>query len=561
MSFIDAVTSDEPNFLFDDPSTLFAHDDVAPTLPDDDGGSFFGSDAALQQAQSFSEFSDRAWSAVDGIRNDPSEPAWTRDLASLSQPFMAVGLGALGAANDLATVIRDPSLLAEPLLHPIDTMHHVGQGIGDFFSMSNPFRQGQSLLTNFADPGLAGVRVAGEMGRLSSLAGDVGRSFASGAGDSLGRLHDQGRLFPSFGSFGGGTNLLMPNFDSTFYAVDPKSTILMLGATGSYASPLVDAFRHAGHEGSVLGLSRGTVPEPLQIPGMQYLSYADATGLGEDFLRGKYGDDFAQASYRDLGADFLRDNNVGVILNLANRATPNFGEALDTNVAFRQHFIEEAGKSGLDIVAPILSSHSVWADGVGLNESSPLNGKSPYSITTAMSERLTGYRSDALAIPVVRIPTTLGWAPQLRSDGMIQPHVWAEEAARNNGEVTIFDRPQSMRPYGDNIAIADQIARISLFPDPSVVNDTYVLGQRGGGAMRTQDVTDMLGEIAAEEGQPFHVNWSTERPPVGGFRNLTVDTSKYFDIFGGPSVGVRDSLGDVYRFFLNGTTPPNGGRR
>lgn len=164
--------------------------------------SFFGRNAALQQAQAFDGFSDSAWNAVDSLRADRSLPGPVRDLVSLSQPFMAVGLGALGLANDVATVVRDPSLLAEPFLQPAAAAASVKNGIVDFFSDPNPFHQTQHLVTNVADPALAGVHVAGELGQLGRASLNTARAFAADVGDSMTRLYDKGALEPSNLGFG-----------------------------------------------------------------------------------------------------------------------------------------------------------------------------------------------------------------------------------------------------------------------------------------------------------------------------------------------------------------------
>lgn len=213
MSLIDSVSS----YLGFDSIAL---DDGANPGAVGSGTSFFGREAALAQAQAFSNFSDRAWGTIDGIRSDASLPHEVRDIASLSQPFMAVGLGALGLANDVATVVRDPSLLVEPLLDPGAAAKQVGQGISDFFSNPNPFRQSQSLITNFADPAMAGVHVAGELGRLSTGALDMSKSFAHGVGESMTRLYDKGQLH-AFDSFMPGSSALFPSFSSALYAVPP----------------------------------------------------------------------------------------------------------------------------------------------------------------------------------------------------------------------------------------------------------------------------------------------------------------------------------------------------
>lgn len=253
MSTINAPGAD---YLFDSASSLFSFDDAPPPssqltpqsldlssslqfsgVPEqvetgplpmlDESGSFFGREAALEQSNWFSHFSDRAWDASDAIRADTGQPGWLRDAVSLTQPVLAVGLGTLGLANDVAVAIKDPSLLAEPLRHPLDTFEHAKQGIGDFFSATNPFRQAQTLITNFADPAMAGVHVAGQMGRLGRTANDLGTALATDTGRALTRLYDEGALTQPLRSFGpkglwGSASLLLPDFAAPLYAAPPR---------------------------------------------------------------------------------------------------------------------------------------------------------------------------------------------------------------------------------------------------------------------------------------------------------------------------------------------------
>ncbi len=209
-------------------------------------GSLFGRDAAMEQAQWFSHLSDRAWNAADAIRSDPSQPNSVRDLVSLSQPFMAVGLGALGMVNDLATLVKDPSLLVEPLMHPADTAKAVGKGLIDFIANPNPFRQGQTMLTNFADPGMLGAHLAVSSSRLGSAASglissaaDVDKSWRADLARSFGNVLDGGSFLP--GDAGKGAGLLFPSFKTSLYAVPPKVNGLELQRLETTAADIIAA--------------------------------------------------------------------------------------------------------------------------------------------------------------------------------------------------------------------------------------------------------------------------------------------------------------------------------
>ncbi len=240
---------------------------------------FFGREAALLQSHAFGAFNSRAWDAVDGIRADPGQPGWVRDIVSLSQPLMAVGLGALGLANDVATAIKDPSLIAEPLLHPIDSAVAVQDGIADFFRNPNPFRQGQALITNFADPAMAGVHVAAELGRLSHATADFGKTFASEAGQALRHRYADGSPM-SLGSLAPrglnqGADLLFPNFNIAFDAI-PRSK-------NGYDSRLVTSLPLVSRDEFGAKLGQGTRKEVYEF-GDLAIGVARKPGFNSELL-------------------------------------------------------------------------------------------------------------------------------------------------------------------------------------------------------------------------------------------------------------------------------------
>lgn len=243
--------------------------------------SFFGAEAARMQAQTFTDFSDRAWGAVSAICADPTQLGLACDTAMILQIPMAVGLGALSLANDVAVLAKSPSLALEPLRDPINTGKHIGQGIQNFFHETNPFRQGQALLANFADPAFAGVHLAGELAGLARVAGHASQSLLTHTSRALSDWAPQvgsrgfGNLGPS-GLTSVGMNLLMPPFQNTFYAIPPhiegldyfENNPAWAFSTGSLAGTVAQIVSATGRDRNLVLYSESSAKD-LEVPELQ----------------------------------------------------------------------------------------------------------------------------------------------------------------------------------------------------------------------------------------------------------------------------------------------------
>lgn len=124
----------------------FGHTGIDHGTLKPDNSSWFGRDAAMEQAQWGHHVTEQYWSSVDDIMNDGSQPHALRDLVALTTPVAAVGLGVLNWTNAIATVVRDPSLLVEPFMDIPGTVMGLGHAFGNFLGES-PQRQLQDMVS------------------------------------------------------------------------------------------------------------------------------------------------------------------------------------------------------------------------------------------------------------------------------------------------------------------------------------------------------------------------------------------------------------------------------
>lgn len=319
-------------------------------------------------------------------------------------------------------------------------------------------------------------------------------------------------------------------------SLPPHANTLIIG-NGGYTRPLVEA----AQEFFPRGKNFVTTRDPAMVGEVNGIHYVPTTQLA------------------DITPQLLHQIQPQVIFASPNYFGPDLEKAVEVNVKGMQHLIASTNEyakanPGKNIVFVNPSSHSVWKEGYELTERSPSNGTSPYSLTKAMSEGLARQPHESnLAISTLRLPSTIG---AMRKDEGTLIHGYIREGIET-GKVTIYEREDSMRPYGNVWDTSKNILTIATHPESRVTEDLYVLAPKGGGAHTAREIADTITQVFEKHSKPVEIKFSSEKEPLGGHRSFSVNSDLAWGRF---DLSEQFSLADaVERVFvqLGGTKSSN----